>query len=36
MPERNKEFGKFGAQGIKGFEAVARQLDRLADFISTP
>ncbi|MET7727186.1 transcriptional regulator [Streptomyces mirabilis] len=36
MPERNKEFGRFGAQGIKGHEAVARQLDRLAGFIATP
>ncbi|MEU0354344.1 transcriptional regulator [Streptomyces cyaneofuscatus] len=36
MPERNHEFGKFGAQGIKGHEAVARQLDRLAGFVATP
>jgi hypothetical protein len=36
MPERNNEFGKFGARGIKGYEAVARQLDRLAAFIATP
>ncbi|MER8009593.1 transcriptional regulator [Streptomyces sp. NPDC094149] len=36
MPERNIEFGKFGARGIKGHEAVARQLDALANFISTP
>ncbi|MFJ9041432.1 transcriptional regulator [Streptomyces sp. NPDC102406] len=36
MPQRNREFGKFGAQGIKGHEAVARQLDRLAGFIATP
>ncbi|MFJ7073676.1 transcriptional regulator [Streptomyces sp. NPDC098781] len=36
MPERNIEFGKFGASGIKGHEAVARQLDRLAGFIATP
>jgi hypothetical protein len=36
MPDRNVEFGKFGAQGIKGYEAVARQLDALAGFIATP
>ncbi|MBV2358095.1 transcriptional regulator [Streptomyces sp. J2-1] len=36
MPERTREFGKFGASGIKGHEAVARQLDALADFIATP
>ncbi|MFF3468636.1 transcriptional regulator [Streptomyces sp. NPDC002619] len=36
MPERNIEFGKFGARGIKGHEAVARQLDGLASFIATP
>ncbi|MEV1025783.1 transcriptional regulator [Streptomyces sp. NPDC050264] len=36
MPERNREFGKFGAQGIKGHEAVARRLDQLAGFIATP
>ncbi|MGW2082921.1 transcriptional regulator [Streptomyces sp. NPDC001939] len=36
MPERNKEFGKFGARGIKGSDAVARQLDQLAHFIATP
>lgn len=36
MPERNIDFGKFGARGIKGHEAVARQLDSLANFISTP
>jgi hypothetical protein len=30
MPERNIEFGKYGARGIKGHEAVARQLDALA------
>ncbi|WP_328549485.1 transcriptional regulator [Streptomyces sp. NBC_00366] len=35
MPERNIDFGKFGARGIKGHEAVARQLDALANFIST-
>ncbi|MFE5039424.1 transcriptional regulator [Streptomyces sp. NPDC056683] len=36
MPERNIDFGKFGAQGIKGHEAVARQLDALAGYIATP
>ncbi|WP_399081948.1 transcriptional regulator [Streptomyces sp. BBFR2] len=36
MPDRSIEFGKFGAQGIKGHEAVARQLDTLAGFIATP
>jgi len=36
MPERNIEFGKHGARGIKGFEAVARQLDALAGYIATP
>lgn len=36
MPERNVDFGKFGAIGIKGHEAVARQLDALAGYIATP
>ncbi|MFG2739299.1 transcriptional regulator [Streptomyces chartreusis] len=36
MPERNIDFGKYGARGIKGHEAVARQLDALANFIATP
>ncbi|CCK32744.1 hypothetical protein BN159_8366 [Streptomyces davaonensis JCM 4913] len=36
MPERNIEFGKYGASGIKGYEAAARQLDALAGFITTP
>ncbi|MGC0327558.1 hypothetical protein RKD23_000548 [Streptomyces sp. SAI-170] len=36
MPERNIEFGKFGARGIKGHEAVARQLNALANFVATP
>ncbi|WP_369227987.1 transcriptional regulator [Streptomyces sp. R39] len=36
MPERNIDFGKYGARGIKGHEAVARQLDALAGFIATP
>ncbi|MER5950308.1 transcriptional regulator [Streptomyces sp. NPDC001904] len=36
MPDRNMEFGKFGAQGVKGYEAAARQLDALVEFIATP
>lgn len=36
MPQHTIEFGKFGAQGVKGHEAVARQLDALADFIASP
>ncbi|MGW1838564.1 transcriptional regulator [Streptomyces sp. NPDC002067] len=36
MPDRNVEFGKFGARGVKGYEVVARQLDKLAGFIATP
>ncbi|MEI5102727.1 transcriptional regulator [Streptomyces sp. PmtG] len=36
MPERNIEFGKYGARGVKGHEAVARQLDELAGFVVTP
>ncbi|MGX1676306.1 transcriptional regulator [Streptomyces sp. NPDC055400] len=36
MPDRNLEFGKFGARGIKGYQAAARQLDTLAHFIATP
>ncbi|WP_019064880.1 hypothetical protein [Streptomyces prunicolor] len=36
MPEKNIDFGKFGASGIKGSDAVARQLDRLAGHIATP
>ncbi|MFE1852138.1 transcriptional regulator [Streptomyces sp. NPDC059489] len=36
MPERNIEFGLHGARGIKGHEAVARQLDALAGYIATP
>jgi hypothetical protein len=36
VPERTIDFGKYGAQGIKGYEAVARQLDALADFIASP
>jgi hypothetical protein len=36
MPEKNIDFGKFGARGIRGSDAVARQLDRLAGHIVTP
>ncbi|MGD6765927.1 transcriptional regulator [Streptomyces sp. BH097] len=36
MPERTHDFGRYGAQGIKGSEAVARQLDDLARYIATP
>ena len=36
MPEKNIDFGKFGARGIKGSDAVARQLDELAGHIATP
>ncbi|MET8788361.1 transcriptional regulator [Streptomyces sp. NPDC004589] len=36
MPERSIEFGLFGARGIKGHEAVARQLDALAGYVATP
>lgn len=36
LPERNIDFGKYGARGIKGHEAVARQLDALAGFVATP
>ncbi|KOG31375.1 transcriptional regulator [Streptomyces resistomycificus] len=36
MPERNNEFGKYGARGIRGHEAVARRLDALAGFVATP
>jgi hypothetical protein len=36
VPDRNLEFGKFGARGIKGYQAAARQLDTLANFIATP
>lgn len=36
MPERTNEFGKYGAHGIKGADAVARQLDRLVEYIRTP
>jgi hypothetical protein len=36
MPERNIEFGVYGAQGVKGHELVARRLDGLAGFIASP
>ncbi|WP_331753697.1 MULTISPECIES: transcriptional regulator [unclassified Streptomyces] len=36
MPERTIDFGKFGARGIKGSDAVVRQLDDLAGGIVTP
>ncbi|WP_331747835.1 transcriptional regulator (plasmid) [Streptomyces sp. NBC_00984] len=36
MPERNIDFGKFGARGIKGSDAVIRQLDDLVGGIVTP
>ncbi|MER6066344.1 transcriptional regulator [Streptomyces sp. NPDC001792] len=36
MPERTLNFGAYGARGIKGYEAVARQLDALAGFVATP
>ncbi|MBO0651263.1 transcriptional regulator [Streptomyces triculaminicus] len=36
MPERNLDFGKYGARGIKGSDAVARKLDELAGGIATP
>ncbi|MGW8987797.1 transcriptional regulator [Streptomyces parvus] len=36
MPQKNHDFGKFGARGIKGSELVARRLDALAGFIATP
>ncbi|WP_371524522.1 transcriptional regulator [Streptomyces sp. NBC_01283] len=36
MPERTHDFGHYGARGIKGSEAVARQLDQLAGYIATP
>ncbi|MEV6671373.1 transcriptional regulator [Streptomyces sp. NPDC051162] len=36
MPERNIEFGKFGARGVRGSDLVARRLDELAGGIATP
>ncbi|MFE0105105.1 transcriptional regulator [Streptomyces sp. NPDC059009] len=36
MPEFTHEFGKFGARGLEGGEAVGRQLDRLVETIASP
>ncbi len=36
MPGKNIEFGRYGAKGIKGHEAIWRQLDRLVDYIKSP
>ncbi|MFD9883399.1 transcriptional regulator [Streptomyces alboflavus] len=36
MSERVRDFGKYGARGVKGHEAVARQLDALAGYFTTP
>ncbi|GAA0374956.1 transcriptional regulator [Streptomyces blastmyceticus] len=36
MPERTHDFGHYGARGIKGSEAVARQLDQLTGYVATP
>ncbi|GGO48799.1 transcriptional regulator [Streptomyces lasiicapitis] len=36
MSERNRDFGKYGARGVKGHEAVARRLDSLAGYFTTP
>ena len=36
MPDRNIQFVVYGAHGMKGHGAVARQLDALAGFIATP
>lgn len=36
VSERVRDFGKYGARGIKGHEAVARQLDALAGYFTTP
>jgi hypothetical protein len=36
MPEKNIDFGRFGARGIRGSDAVARKLDELAGGIATP
>ncbi|NNN31855.1 transcriptional regulator [Streptomyces sp. S3(2020)] len=36
MPDRTQEFGKYGARGVKGYEAVAHRLDGLAGYITTP
>ena len=36
MPEKNIDFGRFCARGIKGSDAVARKLDDLAGGIAAP
>lgn len=36
MPGKHIQFGKYGAKGIKGHEAIWRQLDRLVDYIKSP
>ncbi|MGW0737701.1 transcriptional regulator [Streptomyces sp. NPDC002851] len=36
MPDRTKDFGKYGARGRRGGEAVADQLDRLVEGIASP
>lgn len=36
MPERNSDFGRFGASGVRGSELVGRKLDDLAGGIATP
>ncbi|MFJ2818530.1 transcriptional regulator [Streptomyces sp. NPDC087294] len=36
MPERTIDFGKFGARGVRAFEAVAVRLDGLVGFVSSP
>lgn len=36
MPQKNIDFGKFRARGVKGSELVARRLDGLAGGIATP
>lgn len=36
MPERNSDFGRFGASGVRGSELVGQKLDDLAGGIATP
>ncbi|MBD0708836.1 MULTISPECIES: transcriptional regulator [unclassified Streptomyces] len=36
MPENTHDFGHYGARGIKGSAAAARQLDRLVEGIASP
>lgn len=36
MPEKSQEPGKYGARGIRGHEAVARQLEKLVGYIASP